>query len=108
MYAVIETGGKQYRVAQGDVIRIELLEAEAGSDVEFDRVLMVGKDDASAGVGRALRDGRQGHRQGEGQRPPRQTCSPSSCAAARTTAAAPATASISPKSRSPGSSRLSS
>ena len=44
MYAVIETGGKQYRVAQGDVIKVELLDAEAGSDVSFDRVLMVGKD----------------------------------------------------------------
>lgn len=44
MYAVIETGGKQYRVAQGDVIQIELLQAEPGASVEFDRVLMVGKD----------------------------------------------------------------
>jgi len=44
MYAVIETGGKQYRVAQGDVIKVELLDAEAGSDVSFDQVLMVGKD----------------------------------------------------------------
>ncbi|HEY1773229.1 MAG TPA: bL21 family ribosomal protein, partial [Gammaproteobacteria bacterium] len=40
MYAVIETGGKQYRVAQGDVIKVELLDAEAGSDVSFDQVLM--------------------------------------------------------------------
>ncbi|HEY3645019.1 MAG TPA: 50S ribosomal protein L21 [Gammaproteobacteria bacterium] len=44
MYAVIETGGKQYRVAQGDVIKVELLDAEAGSDVSFDQVLMLGKD----------------------------------------------------------------
>jgi large subunit ribosomal protein L21 len=44
MYAVIETGGKQYRVAQGDVIKVELLDAEAGSDVSFDQVLMVGRD----------------------------------------------------------------
>lgn len=44
MYAVIETGGKQYRVAQGDLIDVELLGVEAGSQVEFDRVLMVGKD----------------------------------------------------------------
>ncbi|HET7649752.1 MAG TPA: 50S ribosomal protein L21 [Gammaproteobacteria bacterium] len=44
MYAVIETGGKQYRVSEGDVIRVEKLAAEAGAPVEFDRVLMVGKD----------------------------------------------------------------
>lgn len=44
MYAVIATGGKQYRVAQGDVLRIEKLEAEAGTTVEFDDVLLVGSD----------------------------------------------------------------
>jgi large subunit ribosomal protein L21 len=43
MYAVIATGGKQYRVAEGDVVRIEKLEAEAGAAVEFDKVLLVGK-----------------------------------------------------------------
>lgn len=42
MYAVIATGGKQYRVAEGDVVRIEKLEAEAGAAVEFDKVLLVG------------------------------------------------------------------
>ncbi|MCG5534780.1 50S ribosomal protein L21 [Ectothiorhodospira mobilis] len=42
MYAVIATGGKQYRVAQGDVIRVEKLDAEAGASVEFDNVLLVG------------------------------------------------------------------
>lgn len=51
MYAVIETGGKQYRVAQGDVIKVELLDAEAGSDVSFDQVLMVGKDGAKPVLG---------------------------------------------------------
>lgn len=40
-HAVIETGGKQYRVAEGDVIYVEKLEAEAGSAVSFDRVLAV-------------------------------------------------------------------
>lgn len=44
MYAVIETGGKQYRVAEGDTIKIERLDAEAGAAVEFDKVLMVGGD----------------------------------------------------------------
>lgn len=43
MYAVIATGGKQYRVAQGDVIRIELLEAEPGASVDFDKVLLIGE-----------------------------------------------------------------
>ena len=51
MYAVIETGGKQYRVAQGDVIKVELLDAEAGSDVSFDKVLLVGKDGESPKLG---------------------------------------------------------
>jgi large subunit ribosomal protein L21 len=45
MYAVIATGGKQYRVAQGDVLRIEKLDAEAGAQVEFDNVLLVGSGD---------------------------------------------------------------
>ena len=44
MHAVIETGGKQYRVTQGDVIHVERLPGEVGSEVEFDRVLAVFKD----------------------------------------------------------------
>jgi large subunit ribosomal protein L21 len=43
MYAVIATGGKQYRVAEGDVVRFEKLPAEPGADVEFDKVLVVGQ-----------------------------------------------------------------
>ncbi|MCC7022957.1 MAG: 50S ribosomal protein L21 [Thermomicrobiales bacterium] len=43
-YAIIETGGKQYRVAVGDRLAIEKLPVEAGSSVTFDRVLMVGGD----------------------------------------------------------------
>ncbi len=43
MYAVIRTGGKQYRVAQGDVLRVEKLPGEPGATVEFDEVLMVGE-----------------------------------------------------------------
>ena len=43
MYAVIETGGKQYRVQQGDVITVEKLNAEAGSVVTFDKVLVLGE-----------------------------------------------------------------
>lgn len=44
MYAVIETGGKQYRVQEGDVITIEKLDAEAGKKVEFDKVLVLSDD----------------------------------------------------------------
>jgi len=44
MYAVIETGGKQYRVAPGDVIQVETLEGEPGSEVEFGRVLALVND----------------------------------------------------------------
>jgi large subunit ribosomal protein L21 len=51
MYAVIETGGKQYRVSEGDVVRIEKLEAEAGASVEFDRVLLVAEDGAAPVLG---------------------------------------------------------
>ncbi len=41
MHAIIETGGKQYRVAEGDVIYIEKLDAEEGASVTFDKVLAV-------------------------------------------------------------------
>jgi len=44
MYAIIETGGKQYKVAEGDVVFIEKLEVEAGAAVTFDRVLVVGNE----------------------------------------------------------------
>ena len=45
MYAIIESGGKQYKVSEGDVIQVERLEAEPGQTVEIDRVLAVGRDD---------------------------------------------------------------
>jgi large subunit ribosomal protein L21 len=41
MYAVIQTGGKQYRVAQGDTLRVEKLIADEGATVELDKVLMI-------------------------------------------------------------------
>jgi large subunit ribosomal protein L21 len=44
MYAVIETGSKQYRVAPGDTIEVELFGAEAGKTVTLDRVLLVAND----------------------------------------------------------------
>ena len=46
MYAIFQTGGKQYKVAEGDIIYIEKLDAEEGSAVQFDQVLMVAKDDS--------------------------------------------------------------
>ena len=46
MYAVVKTGGKQYRVSQGDVLDIEKLDVEEGASVDFDNVLMVSNDDA--------------------------------------------------------------
>ncbi len=45
MYAVIETGGKQYRVSEGDIVFVEKLDAEENSDLTIDSVIAVGKDD---------------------------------------------------------------
>ena len=50
MYAVIETGGKQYKVEQGDVIYIEKLNAEAEETVNFDKVIAVGADEIKVGT----------------------------------------------------------
>lgn len=56
MYAVIETGGKQYRVAEGDKLRVEKLDVEEGAEVSLDKVLMVANG-ASVQVGRPFIDG---------------------------------------------------
>ncbi|MBO5573920.1 MAG: 50S ribosomal protein L21 [Clostridium sp.] len=45
MYAIIATGGKQYKVAEGDVIRVEKLGVDAGESVTFDQVLVVSNDE---------------------------------------------------------------
>jgi large subunit ribosomal protein L21 len=45
MYAIIVTGGKQYKVENGDVIYIEKLDVEADSEITFDKVIAVGTDD---------------------------------------------------------------
>jgi large subunit ribosomal protein L21 len=51
MYAIIETGGKQFRVSEGDVIRTDLIETEVGSAVTFDRVILAANgDDVSIGT----------------------------------------------------------
>jgi large subunit ribosomal protein L21 len=52
MFAVLKTGGKQYRVASGDVLKIERLAAEAGETVQFNEVLMLGGDSPVVGTPR--------------------------------------------------------
>jgi large subunit ribosomal protein L21 len=56
MYAVIETGGKQYRVEPGQTLVVETLSGNAGDAVEFDKVLLVSNED-KVSVGRPLVDG---------------------------------------------------
>ena len=56
MFAVIKTGGKQYRVAKDDVFVVEKLSAEAGDTVQFDQVLMIGEDGKAPTVGSPLLD----------------------------------------------------
>lgn len=51
MYAVVKTGGKQYRVTAGDVIRVEKLPVEAGTFIELDQVLMLAGDGAETQIG---------------------------------------------------------
>jgi large subunit ribosomal protein L21 len=51
MYAVIKTGGKQYRVAEGTTLKVEKIEAEEGASIELDQVLMVADgDDVKVGA----------------------------------------------------------
>ncbi len=57
MYAILETGGKQYKVQPGDVIEVERIDGEVGAQVELGRVLMVAGDDGSPKVGSPLLDG---------------------------------------------------
>ncbi len=54
MYAIIQTGGKQYRVAPGDVLRVERLPGERGDEVKLDQVLLVTDDLGSVRVGAPL------------------------------------------------------
>jgi ribosomal protein L21 len=57
MYAVVVTGGKQYRVAEGDVIYVEKLNAEVEATVELDNVLVVSKDNGELVVGKPVVEG---------------------------------------------------
>jgi len=56
MYAVIQTGGKQYRVAEGDRLRVEKIASDAGQDIELDHVLLVA-DGENVRVGTPFIDG---------------------------------------------------
>lgn len=56
MYAVIHTGGKQYRVQPGETLKIETLAVEAGQEIQFDKVLMV-QTDSGVKVGKPYLDG---------------------------------------------------
>ena len=67
MYAIIATGGKQYKVAEGDVIKVEKLDVEDGATVTFDQVLVVSNDGMKIGnptvegatvTAKALKEGR--------------------------------------------------
>jgi large subunit ribosomal protein L21 len=61
MYAVIRTGGKQYRVASGQVVKVERLDGEVGETIAFDQVLMVGgeQEDGEPKIGAPLVEGAQ-------------------------------------------------
>lgn len=50
MYAIIKTGGKQYRVSEGDVLRVEKLKGDVGATVEFGEVLMLGGEKVAIGT----------------------------------------------------------
>lgn len=56
MFAVIETGGKQYKVQEGDIIKVERLAADEGSEVTFDKVLAIVKD-GSINIGEPVLNG---------------------------------------------------
>lgn len=57
MFAIVESGGKQYRVAEGDVLRLEKLEAETGSEVELPVLLLSDGDAAGVKIGAPNVDG---------------------------------------------------
>ena len=57
MYAIIQTGGKQYKVQVGDIIEVEKLGVEPGSEVVFDQVLAVAGDDGKLNIGTPIVEG---------------------------------------------------
>ena len=57
MYAVVETGGRQYKVAEGQTIEVEKLPYEVGESIQLDRVLMIADDDGDVRVGQPAVEG---------------------------------------------------
>ena len=101
MYAIIETGGKQYRVSEGDILYIEKLDAEADSTVEFDRVMAVGKEDGTV-IGAPVVEGAKVSakvlKNGKGRRSPSSPTAPRKILSAKW-----ATDSLTPRLKSPRS-----
>ena len=58
MYAVIETGGKQYRVSPGQTIEVDTISGDVGAEVEFDRVLAISSDSNELSLGEGLKSAR--------------------------------------------------
>lgn len=58
MFAVIETGGKQYKVKPGQRLRVETLEGEAGDSVSFDKVLLIAADESDVAIGAPYLNGK--------------------------------------------------
>lgn len=57
MYAVIQTGGKQYRVSEGTILKVEKLEAEVGTQLSLDQVLMLNDENGNVKIGNPLVNG---------------------------------------------------
>jgi large subunit ribosomal protein L21 len=57
MYAVIQTGGKQYRVSEGTILKVEKLEAEVGAQLSLDQVLMMSDENGNVKIGDPLLNG---------------------------------------------------
>ena len=57
MYAVIKTGGKQYRVQPGDLLVVEKLDGDVGAELSFDQVLMLGGDAGEISIGAPVIEG---------------------------------------------------
>ena len=98
MYAVIKTGGKQYKVAAGEKIKVEQIAADVGQEITIDQVLAVG-DGARVKVGTPLVAGARS-RPLSWRMAGTTRCASSRCAVASTTRSARATARTSPNSRS--------
>jgi large subunit ribosomal protein L21 len=61
MYAVIESGGKQHRVIEGETLKLEKIEVPTGETIEFDRVLMVGGAEIKIGTIKIIKFNRRKH-----------------------------------------------